>query len=142
MGKAKTVILTIIAVLVIEVIAVYSFDINLFGKDSSKKATSAAELVELSMDTESITTNLASPNNYAVVQFNILLDSKEAKQELELRTPEVKEAIISSVASFTKDELLGEEGIQKLIAELNSRLSNVIDSGEIERILVTEYKLQ
>lgn len=141
MGKLKIILITVVAMVGIAALAIYFLDIDLLGKDSPKEI-SAEELVEYSLDTEVITTNLASANHFAVVQFNILLDSIEAKEELALRIPEVRAAIISSVASFTKDELVGEEGIQKLVTELEKRLTDTVDSGEIDRILVTEFKLQ
>ena len=66
---------------------------------------SADEMVELSIDTEEITTNLATPASYAVVQFNILLGDKKVKEEMEKRHAEVRAAAIATVAGMEKASL-------------------------------------
>jgi len=142
MKTIKTVLITIFTMVIIFAAVIYFFEIDVFGKNGEQKELTAKEIKELSIDTEVITTNLASAENFAIVRFNILLDSKKAKEELELRTPELREAIITSVASFTKKDLVGDEGIQKLVNKLNERLKNVVKTGKVERILVTEFKLQ
>jgi len=108
----------------------------------SPKEVTAEEIAALSIDTDVITTNLASTGNYGIVQFNILLSSEEAKHETEKRKAEVRAAIISTVAGFTKEELIGKEGIGKLEQELSSKLEDIVVTGEVERVLVTEFKLQ
>lgn len=95
----------------------------------------------MSIGTDVITTNLGV-SNFAVVQFNILLDSTEAKEEAAKRTPEVRAAIISTVSGFTKDELVGEGGIAKLEDALFDELAGSLEKGKVERILVTEFKVQ
>ena len=105
------------------------------------KGKSVEELTKLSIDTDIITTNLAS-SNFAVVQFNLLLSNDAAKEEMEKRTPEVRAAIIATVASFTKEQLTGEKGIVALEQELLTKLNDTVDAGKVDRVLVTEFKLQ
>lgn len=112
------------------------------AKAGAEKKVSAEELAELSIDTDIITTNLASAEHFGVVQFNILLSDKKAKEEMATRTPEVRAAIISTVAGFTKDELVGTEGIASLEAALSLKLNDIIEAGEVKRVLVTELKVQ
>lgn len=111
------------------------------GSDDKEKQPSAEELAAMSIDTDIITTNLASPN-FGIVQFNILLDSEKAKEEAAKRTPEVRAAIISTVAGFTKEELVGREGIAELEEQLKGKLADIIQTGKVDRVLVTEFKVQ
>ncbi|WP_282020721.1 flagellar basal body-associated FliL family protein [Planomicrobium okeanokoites] len=111
------------------------------GSSEKEKHPSAEELAAMSIDTDIITTNLASPN-FGIVQFNILLDSEKAKEEAEKRTPEVRAAIISTVAGFTKEELVGQEGIAELEEQLKGKLADIIQTGKVDRVLVTEFKVQ
>lgn len=106
------------------------------------KKPSAEEIHARSVDTEVITTNLGSEGNYAVVQFNILLSSEKAKEEAEKRAPETKAAAIATIAGFQKDQLVGTEGIAALENELYTKLNEIIQDGKVERVLVTEFKLQ
>lgn len=140
MGKFKIIL---IAVLVLAAGGAGAF--FFLGKDaegSGKEETpSAEEIAEMSVDTDIITTNLG-PSNFAVVQFNVLLDSKEAKEEAEKRTAEVRAAIISTVSGFTKDELVGKDGIALLENALFDKLVGIMEKGKVERVLVTEFKVQ
>lgn len=108
----------------------------------SDKKPSAEEIAARSVDTDVITTNLASEDNYAVVQFNILLSTEKAKEEAEKRAPETKAAAISTIAGFTKKDLTGTDGIAALEKELYTKLNEIIQDGKVERVLVTEFKLQ
>jgi flagellar protein FliL len=110
--------------------------------EASEKGPSAEELAELSVDTDIITTNLATPDHFGIVQFNIQLSSKKAKEETEKRTPEVRAAIISTVAGMTKEKLVGKDGIAELENDLYHKLNEIVEEGKVERVLVTEFKVQ
>ena len=129
-----------IIIVVIGTGAVLFYD-NKAMLSKSENGKTVEELTKLSIDTDVITTNLAS-SNFAVVQFNLLLSNVAAKEEMEKRTPEIRAAIISTVASFTKDQLTGEKGIVALELELLTKLNDTVDAGRVERVLVTEFKLQ
>ncbi len=141
MGKLEKIIGIIIVAMVIGGGAAYFFILKDDGAEKPK-SLSAEEVAELSIDTDIITTNLASSGNFGVVQFNILLSDKDTKKEAEKRTAEVRAAIIATVASFTKEELIGESGITMIEEELVKRLTEVFEKGTVERVLVTEFKLQ
>jgi len=102
----------------------------------------ADEMVELSIDTEEITTNLATPASYAVVQFNILLGDKKVKEEMEKRHAEVRAAAIATVAGMEKEQLIGTEGITLLQDEMTVQLESLVGKGKVERVLVTQFKVQ
>ncbi|WP_404330226.1 flagellar basal body-associated FliL family protein [Mesobacillus maritimus] len=141
MGKLNL-FLVVVLVVVLGSGALLFFEKDAFGFGNEKeKGLTVEDIIELSIDTDVITTNLAS-NHFAVVQFNILLDSKEAKIELEKRKPEVRAAVISILAGFTKNQLTGREGIANLEEELFSKLDVILESGQLERVLVTEFKVQ
>jgi flagellar protein FliL len=138
--KKLNIFLTLVLVIVMSAGVFVFLGKEAFGFEK-EKTPSVEDLAELTIDTDVITTNLAS-NNFAVVQFNILLDSKQAKEELDQRKPEVRAAIISILAGFTKDQLTGREGITNLEEELYGKLKNIVQSGKVERVLVTEFKVQ
>ncbi|PUB14683.1 flagellar basal body-associated FliL family protein [Paenisporosarcina sp. OV554] len=141
MGKIKVLLVIIFAVAAIGASAMFYMK-KVEAEPETEKAISAEELAELSIDTDVITTNLASASNFAIVQFNILLSSEEAKEETEKRTPEVRAAIISTIAGLTKDQLIGEDGINILEKELSAKLGKIVETGKVERVLVTEFKIQ
>ena len=121
----------------------FYMDKMVFGSEPDKdKGESAEEIAALSIDTDVITTNLASQGNYGIVQFNIQLSSEKTKEEAEKRKPEVRAAIISTLAGLTKEQLVGKEGIAKLEEELSGKLSKIVKTGKVDRVLVTEFKVQ
>jgi flagellar FliL protein len=142
MGKLKVFIVLVLVVAVIGGGAMFYFKKDLIFGPETEKAITAEELAALSIDTDIITTNLASASNFAIVQFNILLSSEEAKEETEKRTPEVRAAIISTIAGLNKEQLIGGAGIATLEKELSSKLSKIVETGKVERVLVTEFKVQ
>ncbi|ANU14809.1 Flagellar biosynthesis protein FliL [Planococcus halocryophilus Or1] len=141
MGKTIKIIVAFIVLVAIGGGAYFYF-VPKDDKAEEHKSHSAEEIAEMSIDTDVITTNLASAGNFGIVQFNILLSDKETKEEAEKRTAEVRAAVISTVASFTKDELVGESGIKMIEEELIGRLAEVFEKGTVERVLVTEFKMQ
>ena len=141
MGKLIKIIIAVIVLAMIGAGAFFYF-MPKEEKAEEEKSLSAEEIAELSIDTDIITTNLASSGNFGIVQFNILLSDKETKEEAEKRTAEVRAAIIATVASFTKEDLTGESGISMIEEELVTSLANVFKKGKVERVLVTEFKMQ
>lgn len=112
------------------------------AKAETDAPLTADEIVELSVDTEAITTNLATPSSYAVVQFNILLGDKKIKEEMAKRHPEIRAAAIATLAGMEKEELIGTEGITLLQDEMTAQLQELVGKGKVERVLVTEFKVQ
>lgn len=141
MGKIKLLLIVIVVLGALGGGAVFFLGQEAEGSEGDKELT-AEELAELSIDTDVITTNLASANNFAIVQFNVLLSDEDAKNEMDKRKAELRAAIISTVAGFTKEELIGSEGIAMLEQELAAKLSEILEKGEVNRVLVTEFKLQ
>lgn len=107
----------------------------------SEKKLSADEMVAQSVNTESITTNLFT-QDYIVIQFNILLDSPESKEEFEKRMVEARAIIISVLSSMTPEDLKGEEGINRLEAILMTRFNEILQDGKVVRVLTIDRKIQ
>ncbi|MFD1032809.1 flagellar basal body-associated FliL family protein [Metaplanococcus flavidus] len=141
MGKMKILIILVLVLASAGAGAFFFLGKDAEGSSDKEKQPTAEELAAMSIDTDIITTNLASPN-FGIVQFNILLDSEKAKEEAEKRTPEVRAAIISTVAGFTKEELVGADGIAMLEEQLKGKLVEIMQTGKVERVLVTEFKVQ
>ncbi|UFJ42134.1 flagellar basal body-associated FliL family protein [Brevibacillus humidisoli] len=104
------------------------------------RALTADELVEYTIDTGEITTNLLS-NNFIIVRFSITADSKEAKEELEKRKPQVNQIIIKTLAGLTPDDIKGTDGLNKLEAKLMNQLSEVMQEGKIVQVILTKHVL-
>ncbi len=123
-------------------VAVVILDIDLKTVVAQKdKEPSAEELAERSYNTEAITTNLSS-DHFAVVQLNLLANNEKSYKELEVRSPEVKAIVISTLADLTKDDLKGNSGLSTFEKAVGSKINKILQDGEIERVLVTDFKIQ
>lgn len=124
------------------VAAVFFLDIDL-GKvlAQEEKEPTAEELAARSYSMEPITTNLLS-DHFAVVQLNILADNEKSYHELEVRNPELKAIVITTLANLSRNDLKGAEGLKAFEASISKQINEVLHDGKVERVLVTDFKIQ
>ncbi len=124
------------------VAAVIFLDINLKEVIAQEeKEPTAEELAARSFSMEPLTTNLTS-ENYAVVQLNLLADSEKSYKELEVRTPELKAIVISTLAGLSRDDLKGSEGLTNFAKTIQAEANKILHDGQVERVLITDFKIQ
>ncbi|MGA9290040.1 MAG: flagellar basal body-associated FliL family protein [Anaerobacillus sp.] len=143
MKRILIILLTAIGILAAgAVVAVFFLDIDLKKVVAQeKKEPSAEELAARSYSMEPLTTNLSS-DNFAVVQLNLLADNEKSFKELEVRSPELKSIVISTLAGLTKEDLKGSEGIKKFEDTITKETNHIMQDGKVERVLVTDFKIQ
>lgn len=95
------------------------------------------EVLERSVETEQITTNLYS-DGFAQVRFRIQADSKEAKDELEKRMYQIEHIVIKTISSMTEDDIRGAEGLHMLETKIQQEMNELLDKGEVVKVLTTE----
>ncbi|MET3288500.1 flagellar basal body protein FliL [Brevibacillus fluminis] len=101
------------------------------------KPLTADEMVEYTVDSGEITTNLLS-NDYIVARFSITADSSKGKEELTKRMPQVNQIIIKTLAGLKRDELRGTEGLNKLEAKIMNEISAIMQDGKIVQVITTK----
>ncbi|GAA0365116.1 flagellar basal body-associated FliL family protein [Bacillus horti] len=102
---------------------------------------SADQFLAQSVQTEEITTNLKT-NNFIIVKFNVLMDSKKSKEEFEKRAAQAQSIIISTLSSLSPEELQGEEGIQLLEELLIEGFNEVMQLGRVIGVRTIDLKIQ
>lgn len=123
-------------------VAVLFLDIDLKEiMAQEEKEPTAEELAARSYSMESLTTNLSS-DHFAIVQLNLLADKEKSYKELEVRNPELKAIVISTLAGLTKEDLKGSEGLKKFEDEIANETNHILHDGKVERVLVTDFKIQ
>lgn len=104
------------------------------------KTLTADELVEYTVDTGEITTNMLT-NNFIIVRFSITASDKKTKEELEKRLPQVNQIIIKTLAGLTPDDIKGTDGLNKLEAQLLNQISTIVQEGKIIQVMTTKRVL-
>ncbi len=110
-------------------------------KDAEAAEPSIDEILEASIDTEEITTNLLS-DDYVRVQFKIQADTKKAKNELAKRDFQVRNIVIQELASMKAEDFEGKEGIRRIEEQLELQLNEVLQEGTVEKVYTTSFILQ
>lgn len=110
--------------------------------DSEPKDPNNIDLiVERSLETEKITTSLQD-GTFAQVSFKIQTDSTETKEELEKRMYQVKNIIINYFSRHAIEDLDGDNSIPELEKTIKSKINEILEHGEIEKVYTTSYVLQ
>jgi flagellar basal body-associated protein FliL len=107
----------------------------------AKETLSADEIVERTIETKEITTNLFT-ENFAKAKFSIQLNSSKAKEEAEKVLPIVESKIIKILSQSNKDDLKGNEGIQQLETKIKDEINTILPNGKAEKVYATELLIQ
>lgn len=131
-------IILIIIALVGAVVIVMLLNAN---KEASRSEPTIDEVLEASVDIKEITTNLAS-NDFIRISFKIQTDSKKAKEELEKRDFQINNIIILELSGLKAEEIQGKEGQLKLEETLKTKINEILQEGEVQKVYITQFLLQ
>ncbi len=81
-------------------------------------------------------------NHYVKASLTIELTSEPAKEELEKRMPQIRDAILLLVGNKTFEELQDLQGKKQLKAELLSKINAILYSGKAKSIYFTDFVVQ
>ncbi|MBN6887172.1 flagellar protein FliL [Cytobacillus horneckiae] len=140
MKKSKKMVIGIISIAIVIIAAAGVYFSGLLSNDASAEPT-IDEVLESSVNIEQITANLAS-NDYIRISFTIQTDSKKSKEELEKRDFQVKNLIIQQLAEMDSEQLKGKDGQLNLQEELKTKINELMQTGKIEKVYITESILQ
>ncbi|ARW06717.1 flagellar basal body-associated protein FliL [Bacillus atrophaeus] len=137
----KLIIIMLIILIAISALgtAAYFMVSGKLGK--SDKEPTIDEIVESSVDIEEITTNLKS-DHIIRIAIKLETDSKKAKEELEKRDFQVKDAIITLLADTNADEIEGDKGKEAFKRELKDKVNSYLQEGKVEKVYITSFNLQ
>ncbi|WP_147535393.1 flagellar basal body-associated FliL family protein [Bacillus marasmi] len=140
--KAKLKVIVIMALSAIVLLGVIWFGLTQFTKkEETPKGLSADEILETSVETEMITTNLGS-GGYIQLRFRIQVSSKDAVEELTQREFQIRNIVLSQAASMTEKEAKSAEGMIKFEEEMKNQLNELLQSGTVLRVYTTDKIIQ
>jgi flagellar FliL protein len=138
-------VILLIAITLLGIVALVLYKYVLIPQDTNNQNAlndpSIEEMVEMSVSTGELTTNLAD-NRYAVMDFTIVLNNEDAKEEVEMGLFLVKREIIGVLSSLTSEDLTGEEGVNAMEARIISRVNNILQEGEVVKVVTTKRLIQ
>ncbi|NMD69113.1 flagellar basal body-associated protein FliL [Bacillus sp. DNRA2] len=140
--KAKLKVIIIMALSAIVLLGVIWFGLTqLTKKEEKPKGLSADEIVETSVETEMITTNLGS-GGYIQLRFRIQASNKDAVEELTERNFQVRNIVLRLAASMTTEEAKSANGMIKFEEDMKNQLNELLQSGTVIRVYTTDKIIQ
>ncbi|WP_096189119.1 flagellar basal body-associated protein FliL [Evansella halocellulosilytica] len=112
-----------------------------FQQTSAEGEPTIDEVLKVSAETEEITTNLLS-NNIVRTTFVVQLENRNAKDEFTKRDFQVKNIIIQELSDLREGDLQGAEGIRGLEEQIRSRVNEVMQEGNVEKVYVKDLVIQ
>ncbi len=76
------------------------------------------------------------------VKVELECESPEVKSEAEARTPQIRDGILTLVSSKRLSEVTSFEGKALLKQDLQDRINQMLTSGRVDSVLLTEFVVQ
>ena len=144
-GKKKPPMMIIIAVFAVVVLGAAFFVVQ---KASAKQKGAAVKKVEKGpvMTLDEFLVNLSDPGNdhFLKVTVGLELDKSKGKtaESLKEDTPLIRDAVLSSLSSKTRDQIGPEGGRGKLKAEIKKRVNEALGEDDVQGIYFTNFVMQ
>ncbi|WP_042223764.1 flagellar basal body-associated protein FliL [Oceanobacillus manasiensis] len=139
MSKLVKVMLSSIVILIVGAAAVFLVIVN-FNKDENEgKAKTIDDIVEHSYESPEITTDLED-GSFVRIQFQIVTDSKAAKEEISKRDFQLKNILIKELAVLNEEDF--KAGLSDLEGTVQSKLNEVMTDGKITDVYTINKILQ
>lgn len=132
--------LIILIVLFIGAIIFYFYQQNDTSIDTIDNIPSG-KFEDYSYETSEITTNLKD-GTFIRIQFQIIVNSKQAHKEIAERDFQLKNITIKELTKIEEEDVKTEENIAKLESSLKTKLNDLLNEGEILEVLTTNKILQ
>ncbi|WP_404351498.1 flagellar basal body-associated protein FliL [Sutcliffiella horikoshii] len=132
-------IIILLGISLIGVIALVTVD--KFYADESTDEPTIDEIIKYSVDFDEMTTNLQS-GGYVRLKMKVQTDSKKATEELLKRDFQVQNIVIHQIASKTASDFEGGKGLTQLEEEIQQKINEVMQDGEIVKVYTTSFLLQ
>jgi flagellar protein FliL len=134
----KTMLLSLVIIILVGVVAAVIV-LNVLDKKNDDKEQTIDEIIEYSYQTPEITTDL-SDGSFVRIQFQIVTDSKDAKEEIAKREFQVRNILIKELA--TMDEEAFKSGLSNVEDILTVELNKVMTEGLIQDVYTINKILQ
>jgi|SRR5690625_577134 len=136
-NKSFRIILIILAVIAISGVGGVVY--LLLNDSDPDRALTIEEQVDYAYTTEEINLDLAD-QRYVQLQFNILTDNSDAREEVELREFQFKNILIKETIDMTSDEL--QSGLNEFEDTLKREMNKLMEEGEITDVYIVSKIVQ
>ena len=118
------------------------------AKTGAKKVAQKAEAKHKAKPTTffsmgDITVNLLGGQTYLQTSISLELEKdKKIKAEIKEKKPQIQDAIITILSTFTSEELLTQDGKNRLKGEIKNKVDSLLSCGKIKGVYFTTFIMQ
>lgn len=141
MVKNRLLFSMLVMMLTIVIIALVAVIIYFKLNNETDKKQSIDYIVASSWQTKEITTN-TKDNKYVRIQFQIQLDNKKAKEEIEKRDFQVYDIIYNSLTEMNAEDFTSQKKITQLEETLSKGINDILEDGKVVQIYTIEKIIQ
>ncbi|MBM7571828.1 flagellar basal body-associated protein FliL [Aquibacillus albus] len=113
--------------------------LNVSGEQQSNKELSLDKMVEYSFTTSEMSTDLKD-GSFVRIQFQILTDSKKAKEEMEKREFQLKNLFIKESVQLNEEDF--KVGLSGLEEKLKTNMNQLMNDGTITDVYIISKIIQ
>ncbi|MEF2293920.1 flagellar basal body-associated protein FliL [Virgibacillus dokdonensis] len=139
MNKLVKTMLTSLTVILIIGISAFVVVQYVNSDEQSGKTSSIDKMEEYSYETPEITTDLKD-GSFVRIQFQIITDGKDAKEEIEKRDFQIKNILIKELATLEEKDF--QSGLNDLEKHIKTKLNEVMTTGKITDVYTISKILQ
>ncbi|WP_062048729.1 flagellar basal body-associated protein FliL [Bacillus sp. JCM 19034] len=140
-NKLINIMLIILAALTLLGVIVFVLFNQFLDSPEEQTEPSIDEIINLSFDTEEITTNLLS-NDFIRASFRIQVDNKTALSEIKKRDFQINNIILRSLSNKRSSDLSGNEGIIEFENGIRDEINALMQDGEVIQVYTTSWVIQ
>ncbi|HLR07935.1 MAG TPA: flagellar basal body-associated protein FliL [Bacillota bacterium] len=137
-STTKVMMTSLIVILLLGIMALLMM-LYVTGDEAKGESRTIEDMVEYSHETPEITTDLED-GSFVRIQFQIITDSKEAKEEISKRDFQLKNILIKELATMDEDDF--KEGLGDLEEALKLKLNELMTDGTVTDVYTINKILQ
>jgi flagellar FliL protein len=146
-GKKRWLIIGIVFAVQVPVVALIGQKLikpHLVPESSQAAVDTSNETRGTILMLEDVTVNLkgSRKSRFLRVSIGLEVDDDKLIAEIEMRKPEIRDAVITSISGRRVDELISVEGKEQLKAELKQRIDETLQEGNILKVYFSDFVVQ
>ncbi|WP_226034940.1 flagellar basal body-associated protein FliL [Aquibacillus saliphilus] len=137
--KLVKILVSVLIVLTILGIVAFVVILNVSGEQKDSSELSLDEMVEYSFTTSDMNTDLKD-GSFVRIQFQIITDSKKAKEEIQKREFQLKNIFIKESVEMVEKDL--QSGLTGLEDRMKKKMNELMLEGNIKEVYVVGKIIQ
>lgn len=141
-SRAMNAFFIVILMMLIAALA-FLYIMNTQAKEQTDVENPTADQIvnDLTVETGEVTTNIKD-NHFIKVSFSIQVSNKKARDELNKRSFQLKNAVIYTVSGMNAEDLQDQKGMRNLENLIKTRINEFLESGHVTRVYTTQKIVQ